>query len=347
MADPIPKVAEHGPVAVDLFDPGVDGFSDGVIETFEEGTIVASYLANAVAGEFYNVCKDMNVTLDGGVFDQHATIHRAFNAGLYGDGSDGDVVIGPGTTTLTRDMFYQNLTVQALGFLETAGFRVFVSDTLTIESTGAIRNNGGDGVDGAGGGFAGTGAPAGTVAGGASGGVGTVAVGVAGTGATDSGGGAGGSGGDTGDTGGPGGTPAPPAATFGSFRTLTTATTGEVRGLGGAAWLTGGAGAGGGAGSVGNVGGGGAGGGGVVLICAFKVVLDGDIQANGGVGGVGQLDASGGGGGGGGVVFLVCRAKTGTGNISKDGGAGGAAGGGAGTNPGVAGVDGSSVILTA
>lgn len=44
----------------------------------------------------------------------------------YGDGSDGNVVIASGTTTITRDMFYNDLTIQTGGILATAGFRVFV-----------------------------------------------------------------------------------------------------------------------------------------------------------------------------------------------------------------------------
>jgi len=37
---------------------------------------------------------------------------------LFGDGSDGDVTI-TGDTTLTRDMYYHNLTINATGNLLT------------------------------------------------------------------------------------------------------------------------------------------------------------------------------------------------------------------------------------
>ena len=48
---------------------------------------------------------------------------------LYGSGSDGNVTI-PTSGTLTRDMYYNNLTVN--GTLDTGGYRLFVKETLTI-----------------------------------------------------------------------------------------------------------------------------------------------------------------------------------------------------------------------
>ena len=67
--------------------------------------------------------------------------------GLFGDASDGDVTIS-GNTTLTRDMYYNNLTINTGVVLTTAGYRVFVKDTLTTNGTGAIRWNGNPGGDG-------------------------------------------------------------------------------------------------------------------------------------------------------------------------------------------------------
>lgn len=43
---------------------------------------------------------------------------------VFGNASDGDVTIGVGTTTLTRDMFYNNLIVN--GTLDPAGYRIYV-----------------------------------------------------------------------------------------------------------------------------------------------------------------------------------------------------------------------------
>ncbi|NTW34036.1 MAG: hypothetical protein HGB12_15700 [Bacteroidetes bacterium] len=53
----------------------------------------------------------------------------------FGNGSDGDVTIGAGTTTLTRDMYYNNLVVS--GTLVTDGYRIFVKNT--ISGTGTIK----------------------------------------------------------------------------------------------------------------------------------------------------------------------------------------------------------------
>lgn len=66
----------------------------------------------------------------------------------FGDGSDGNVIIAAGTTNLTRDMYYNNLTIQTGGILATKGFRVFVKGTLTYQGTGIITNNGGNGGNG-------------------------------------------------------------------------------------------------------------------------------------------------------------------------------------------------------
>jgi len=58
------------------------------------------------------------------------------NDEVYGPGTDGDVIITGNPTTLTSDMYYNNLTINSGAFLLTNGFRVFVKNTLTIN--GAI-----------------------------------------------------------------------------------------------------------------------------------------------------------------------------------------------------------------
>ena len=66
------------------------------------------------------------------------------NVALFGTGVNGNVTISAGTTTLTHDMNYSNLTLNGTGTLNTAGFRVFVANTLDISAaqTGAIICNG-------------------------------------------------------------------------------------------------------------------------------------------------------------------------------------------------------------
>ena len=56
---------------------------------------------------------------------------------VYGTGSDGSVTISA-NTTLTSDRFYYNLTVDSNVVLNTAGYRVFVKNLLTLSSNSTI-----------------------------------------------------------------------------------------------------------------------------------------------------------------------------------------------------------------
>lgn len=75
---------------------------------------------------------------------------------IFGDGSDGNVTLG-GNTTITRDMYYNNLTIPLTYTLNTDGYRVYVKGTLTRSGTGYIYNNGGNGGNGGDGSSAGSG----------------------------------------------------------------------------------------------------------------------------------------------------------------------------------------------
>ena len=68
-------------------------------------------------------------------------VPEAGGLAIFGDGSDGDVTISS-ITTLTRDMFYNNLTVDAGVTLNPGGYRIFVKGTLT--NNGTIARNGND-----------------------------------------------------------------------------------------------------------------------------------------------------------------------------------------------------------
>jgi hypothetical protein len=94
---------------------------------------------------------------------------------IFGDGSDGDVTV-TAATTLTRDMFYNNLTVAGGVTLKSNGFRIFVRNTLTLGTNAVIDNSGRDGDSG------GSGAPGGTMGGGGSGGTGVAGSGYGGGG---------------------------------------------------------------------------------------------------------------------------------------------------------------------
>ena len=66
------------------------------------------------------------------------TASRKGGLDIYGDGSDGDISV-IGAISLTRDMYYNNLTVFANSQIDTNGFRIFVKNTLhLVDSTSVI-----------------------------------------------------------------------------------------------------------------------------------------------------------------------------------------------------------------
>ena len=64
---------------------------------------------------------------------------RLGNDSIYGPGTDGTVIIAS-NTSLSRDMYYDTLTINNGVTLNTNGFRVFVKNTLTV--SGTINNTG-------------------------------------------------------------------------------------------------------------------------------------------------------------------------------------------------------------
>jgi hypothetical protein len=79
-------------------------------------------------------------TPNGDKGDTGATGATGMQSPHFGDGSDGAVTISAGTTTLTRNMYYTNLTISGTGALDTAGYQVFGTGTLdlTAAPAGAI-----------------------------------------------------------------------------------------------------------------------------------------------------------------------------------------------------------------
>lgn len=264
---------------------------------------------------------------------------------LFGTGSDGDVTI-TGTTTLTRDMHYEDLTIAVGGILEPNGFRVFCSHSLT--NLGTIRSNGSNGSDaGGGGGAGGAGAGRGTLGGGGTGGNGGTDGGAGSTPGTGNGGfgGAGGAGGAVGGSAGGtatnvwSDTPSPIVVIAGLEYYDSTVLALAVGGGGGGGGEDNG---------PSDDGGGGGGGGGLILICAPTFRSSGTIQANGGSGGSGGTggaggDGGGGGGGGGGALLVVTRESTTlAGTRTYTGGTGG---GGGTSDPGSNGSNGAEFII--
>ncbi len=90
----------------------------------------------------------------------------AFTSSFFGDGSDGNVVISS-NTSLTRDMFYNNLTINTGITLNPNGYKIFVLEDLTQNGTGVIARNGNTGGVGSAGGAAAVGGGGGGGGGGA------------------------------------------------------------------------------------------------------------------------------------------------------------------------------------
>jgi hypothetical protein len=68
-----------------------------------------------------------------------ASVQRIGNDSIYGGGQDGDVVISS-NTSLTRDMYYNNLRIDYGCHLNTNGFKVFVKTALNIEGSIGINS---------------------------------------------------------------------------------------------------------------------------------------------------------------------------------------------------------------
>lgn len=256
---------------------------------------------------------------------------------LFGDGADGDVTISSGTTTLTRDMFYANLTVAVGAVLDTAGFRVFVTGTLT--NNGTIRANGTN-ASGATGGtqkgstspFFGAGGPNGGTGAGSTGGADPNAYQMPGGGS----GGAGGAG--SGGAGGAGRTINAILGTngggLGLWRQMAPCTSGSF----GLQYPSGGGSGGSGGGDGANSGGGGGGGGCPVALIARYLAGSGVVESKGGNGGSPSAgNCGGGGGGGGGVIKIMTHSTTQPWTLTVTGGSGGTA-----TGTGVTGTTGST-----
>ena len=272
---------------------------------------------------------------------------------VYGNGSDGALTFGPGVTTLTKNIQGTIVTVPVGATVNTAGFAIMATISLTI--AGVVQNLGGAGL------VAGTGGTGGaaanvanlqnvaTFAGGGTGGAGGLAgVGTAATALADAicpsnetapaTGGAGGAGG--GNAGG-----AATVPTVSAFATITDPKAAAIgvasTGLGRFPLMGGGGGGGGGSSANTTQGGGGGGGGGVVPLVAPVLNITGTVSVQGGVGGpagAGAGNGGGGGGGGGGLVWEAAQTindKTATYVLA--GGVGGAA-----NNAGVAGTNGAA-----
>lgn len=267
-------------------------------------------------------------------FDPSPSTYGYFNPSAA---IDGDVVVSS-NLTLTRNMYYRNLTVNAGITLRANGWRIIVINLLTLNGT--IANDGNDAslnVAGTGSNTAGT-----TYLGpGSTGAAGTTAagVGLAGVASTYAcTGGTGGSGGQGGNNaGGAAGAYTSMAPVDGGLYVLSHMPTAMMgRTLAGNYYLMGGTGGGSGGATRGSAttirSGGGGGGGGLVIVACKQLQGTGRISATGGnggnasfVGGSNPGSTGGGGGGGGGCIICIYQVPLpNTIVLDASGGAGGA-----------------------
>jgi hypothetical protein len=264
------------------------------------------------------------------------TINKKGRA-FFGDGSDGTVIIAV-NTTLTRDMYYDNLTVDVGVILTPGFFRIFVKGTLALNgeitllgvnatsSTGAVVLTAQLLSSGSSGGSS-------TLTGSGNGGV-----------LSDALGGTGGNGGSSNLAGGIGGVAGTGTNTTGNLTayslllnaSMLRANTTTTQGGGGT-----GGGSGSGDGAI--AGGGGGSGAGNIVICARTITGSGTLRSKGG-NGFSPTNGGGGGGGGGGYIYILTEDTVpNTVVFDLSGGAAGAAG--AGGNAGNAGGTGNSLIV--
>jgi hypothetical protein len=250
------------------------------------------------------------------VLSSSTSLPTGFMDAFYGNGLDGDLLV-TGSYTITRESYYNNLTIQGGGEVKPNGYKIYVKNTLTINASGSLNDDGTDSTGQSGGAgiarknfllvLSSVGGAGGANSAGSNGG----AVGV-GAGVLNNSG--------LSPVGGTGGRPAPGTGTPGNGGTIN----GSAQNIWGS-WMvgvvpaaaatsttctswTGGSGGGGAASSgVGAVGGGGGGGAGMVWLAAKTINNSGRISANGGMGGPasGSGNAGSGGGGGGGNVVVI------------------------------------------
>ena len=102
---------------------------------------------------------DVNIGIDSSIIAnwtgadaRYLTSNSYGTTQLYGDGSDGAVSL-TANSKLTRDMYYDNLTVSNNAILNSSGYKIFVRRNLTIASGSSIAATGGTGGNGGNGGL--------------------------------------------------------------------------------------------------------------------------------------------------------------------------------------------------
>lgn len=284
---------------------------------------------------------------------------------MFGAKSDGSDILATGgpapswatyssdTYTLTRDVHFDNLTVNSGATLLCQGYMLYIAGTLVNSGTVGCLGNNGSGITG-GAIFTNAGTFYATSTGGSNGATGTgIGGGNNSSTSTNSIGGRGGNGGSGGaGSGGTGGSVTAPAAATTSWKTLAFLLSQRTYNNVSALSINGGTG-----GAAGGIDGGGnsvssgAGGGGGLNLFMLCNILDnsGTILSAGGNGANASApsggSAGGGGGGGAGSILIATNKVLNLGTITSVGGTGGLGAGGSG-NAGANGSVGSVIILT-
>ena len=290
---------------------------DTSINTVTIAGFNTSQLINGNVNEKLLIGGELNVTSIGGLWYGNTLNQSSGNVYLNGDGSETDQNLVISTNTdLTRDMYYNNLTVNSGVTLFTKGFRIFVKGTLNVN--GVLNNAGQNGIFDGTAALGGIGGFTGTLGGGADGATAPSGGGIS---AGNNGntvptlsriGGNGGAAGSSldGGVGGSGGTSNNPATNSGGvhvIKSLPSILSG--RDLDGVKLYGGNGGGSGGSGPQGNSSGGSGGGGGGGMIVSARIIKGtGAFTVNGGNGGTvtSPYTGGGGGGGGGGYMIILC-----------------------------------------
>lgn len=294
----------------------LNGSKNITSNTLNNGQLLIGSTGNSpVVGNITSTGGTITITNGAGTINLETVIAPSPSTlSVFGTGGDGIVTISV-DTVLTRDVYYDTLTLNAGINLTTNGYAIFVKNNCTINGT--IRNNGGNGGNATTGtaGTAGIGALSGTLGGGSNGAAGRVTNGNGNNGnnLVYAGGNNGGNGGASGaNIGGIGGiATVPPAAEGGIeyFNFNTNAFT-RLRSLN-STRLNGGAGGGSGARNNGTTASGGGGGGaGVILLVAKTLTGSGSITTIGGNAGASASAGNaigGSGGGGGGYIYIISQ----------------------------------------
>ena len=375
---------------------GVVAIANGGTGQTTKGPAFDALSPNTTKGDITVYDTGVNARLAVGINGQVLTVDSTQATGVkwansagaswvfYGTGNDGNATVSSGTTVLTRDMYYNNLTMSGTGKINTNGYKIFVANTLdlTAATAGAIFVSGGAGSTGGGGGSAGpvnggaggtraytTAGTVGTATGTGTGGQGNLGAGGTGSGANANGLSNGGNGG-TGGNGGAGSVGAGGSGNGINSLSPVLILTPSTNLIAGVSLINGGVDASGGGGGGGDnvsqygAGGGGGGAGGGVLFLSVNTINRGAGTAvgaigatggTGGQGGPGSTNAGGGGGGSGGgggwvyIMYSILSGTAATGAIDISGGAGGNGGtagtGGIGGNGGGSGFSGRLDII--